>query len=117
MAFDSLASVLFNCLGYQKRLATGLSGHVNRKQPFSISSISTIYLFAELIKRFTKLSHVRIHRGVNFGGIGIVLAHELTHGFDNLGKFLSLFTLFSPLEQNLKEFKKQTARCLMCPDL
>lgn len=58
--------------------------------------------------------HKHFPKSLNFGGIGVVIGHEITHGFDDKGR---LFDQYGNLQQWWKEDSiynfHQRAKCMI----
>ncbi|XP_078616185.1 endothelin-converting enzyme homolog isoform X2 [Branchiostoma floridae x Branchiostoma japonicum] len=53
-------------------------------------------------------------KSLNFGGIGVVMGHELTHGFDDSGREFDKFGNLKPWWNNVSVAKfKQQAQCMV----
>ncbi|UJR18376.1 hypothetical protein I4U23_005280 [Adineta vaga] len=52
---------------------------------FYIAPYNSILFLAGFLQ--APMFHVEAPKYLNFGGIGTIMAHEMTHGFDNIGRF------------------------------
>lgn len=76
----------------------------------NFQNIKIFYLFTNRSLQSLISSFLEYFRVLEFGAIGTILGHELTHGFDNLGR---KFDINGNLKNwwsqaSLKEFKKRS---------